>query len=530
MFILLLIFNLHLFGSEGARILVTAPFKGSHYFAMADIGILLAEKGHEVSFLAMMTDTRYKKGHNNFHQLPQFPAIMKEADFNDVVKKCIASIINNERDYQMYSDSMCADPVCRDSWAKIYQSLIDFYTSDQFTDLIETQKFDLIIAEERTILPILAASNKQNIPVVAYIPELEYSFPREVQNLPMLLSSEPSLSIQIYRGNKPGFWYRLFGLLNLAQGAIKLKYAINQILEPVYEKFDVKHPEQLLDRIQLFLINDHIAFSFPYQMPNNVVQVGGTNIEAGKPLEGNIKLFVEKQKLPIILVSMGTYIDISWLKWHKNLLSVLEDLDVGVILKITENSNHDFIKASENVFISEWLPQRDLLESGKVDLFISHCGNNGRIETIMYQVPVLCTPVFAEQSLNGEIIQNRGFGEMLLPHEMTSENIKLMISKMLDGKSNYTTNMETSVDIFQSEPINGSQKLLYYVHLLLKNNNLNYLVNMIAKKQNSFEMYHLDLIAFILLVILAILLILMYCLTKSLRLMTHTLRHKKKDE
>ena len=514
-------------GFEESNILITAPFKGSHYFAMADIGILLAEQGHSVSFLAMMIDPRYTNKHENFTHIPPYAAILTEEDFNDVVKKCIISIIKSDRPFQMYTDTMVANTDCQEGWVKVYQSLIDFYTSKHFLRIINTYSFDLIIAEERTILPILAATNKQNTPVVSYIPELEYSFPREVQNLPMFFNSEPSLSIQIYRGKKPGFWYRLSALFNLFQGTIKLKYAINQMLKPVCEEFNITNPEHLLDRIHLFIINDHIAMSFPYQRPNNVIQIGGSSVKAGKPLQGEIKSFVEQQEFPIVLVSVGTYIDITWMKWYSTLITVLEEMDIAVILKLQKESEQKF---SKKFFISQWLPQRDLLASGKIDLFISHCGNNGRIETILYNVPVLCTPIFAEQGINGEIVQSKEFGEMLLPQEMTTENIKSVILKMLHGKSKYAKNMKKSADIFRSEPTNGSQKLLYYLNILLKDKNLDFLVNKILKEQSSFEMYHLDLICFVLVLTGTIIFLTALCLTKLTKYIFLILRRKKKNE
>ena len=495
--------------AEGANILVTAPFPGSHYFALSDIGYLLAKQGHHVTFVSLILDNRHKVQHENFKLVQPFWQILTEKEFDDIVYNCVAEITEADRDEYMYTDTMVSNEVCREGWEVLYRKFIDYYTSDPFLALVKEEKLDLIIAEERTAIPILAVTNDFDIPLAAYIPEVEYSKVKEVQNLPMFLCSEPGLAIQIFNGEKPGFWQRLYAMYNLMSGGTKLQYAIEKMLQPIYDKYGIESTQVLEGRIQLFILNDHPAFSFPYLTPNNVVQVGGSSLKEGKPITGDFKVFVEKQTGPIVLVSMGTYLDLVWLKWHTTLLEVLEESKLSVILKVNADTAHKLPKLSERFYTSSWIPQRDLLASGKIKLFISHCGNNGKIETIFYKVPVLCTPVFAEQVINGESVQYRGFGEMILPSKMTNVNLKKMLDKMIQEYDKYHTQMSKAVDIFLTEPASGKETMLYYLNLLLNHRNLDYLVNQIIKQQNFIEMYHLDLI-FVVILITALVLYLIF--------------------
>jgi len=488
--------------SEGAKILVTAPFPGSHYFALSDIGHLLAKQGHDITFVSLRIDDRHTIQHENFKLITPFWEILTATEFDDILYECVNDVINSERDEFMYTDTMVSNELCRKSWKRLYRMFIDYYSSDQFLALIEKEKFDLIIAEERTALPILAVTNDGDIPLAAYIPEVEYSKTREVQNLPMFLCSEPGLAIQVFNGEKPGFWKRLYAMYNLVYGGAMLTSAIEDMLQPTYEKHGVKSTQSLTDRIQLFILNDHPAFSFPYQVANNVVQVGGSSLKEGQPLQGDIKEFVEKQTGPIVLVSMGTYTDLTWLKWHTTLLEVLEESNFSVILKVHKETQHKLPALSTKFYLSSWIPQRDLLASGVIKLFISHCGNNGKIETIYYQVPVLCTPVFAEQALNGESVQYRGFGEMILPSKMTKEILQQVLDKMIKESDSYRAEMSKAVDIYTTEPADGKEKLLYYLNLLIKYRNLDYLVNEVIKQQNVLEIYNLDILGFVLLITL----------------------------
>ena len=523
-FLLLLLFSV----SEEAKILVTAPFPGSHYFALSDIGHLLAKQGHQVTFVSLITDNRHQIRHENFTLLSPFWEILTDSEFNEIVYDCTISIISSGRDEYMYTDSMVADKECRKGWKRLYRMFIDYYTSEQFIALIEKENFDLIVAEERTALPILAVTNSANIPLAAYIPEVEYSKTREVQNLPMFLCSEPGLAIQIFDGEKPSFSKRLYGMYNLITGAASLSSAIEEMLQPVYEKHGIKSTQSLNERIQLFILNDHPAFSFPYLVANNVVQVGGSSLKEGKPIQGDLKVFVEKQTNPIVLVSMGTYIDLTWLQWHMLLFDVLEKSNLSIILKVNKETQSKLPSFSEKFYTSSWIPQRDLLASGKINLFISHCGNNGKIETIYYNVPVLCLPVFAEQALNGESVKYRGFGEMILPNSMTGENLEKVINKMIEENSKYRDQMKEAVDIFVTEPASGKDKMLYYLNLLLKHKNLNFLVNQIIKEQSFFEMYHLDLILFVVVMATIALYLALKILQRTFTFMSEKL-HQKQD-
>ena len=88
--------------------------------------------------------------------------------------------------------------------------------------------------------------------------------------------------------------------------------------------------------------------------------------------------------------------------WYLHLVQILTELDLRVIVKVDKNFEKEF---PNSVLSLNWAPQKDLLRSGKIKLFVSHCGNNGIIETVYYNVPVLCIPQFADQPVNSEMVK-----------------------------------------------------------------------------------------------------------------------------
>ena len=78
---LLLVSQLH-----AANILVTAPFSGSHYFAVAHLGQLLADQGHTVYLTSPLHDDRLQITSPNYHIVPSFTTVFTPEDFGRIVE------------------------------------------------------------------------------------------------------------------------------------------------------------------------------------------------------------------------------------------------------------------------------------------------------------------------------------------------------------------------------------------------------------------------------------------------------------
>jgi glucuronosyltransferase len=273
--------------------------------------------------------------------------------------------------------------------------------------------------------------------------------------------------------------------------------------------------QELQGSIKLFLTNDHPAFTFPYLRPPNDIPVGCSNLlgtkNHGLEFSPEIKHFLERSPdTDIVYLSLGTYVNINDAPWYLDLVNILIELDLKVIVKVDEDSANKFPKS---VLPLSWAPQKDLLRSGRIKLFISHCGNNGRLETIFYNVPVLCIPQYGDQPLNAEVIRVKGFGEVLSKEEITT-HARDVVTAMISNHSVYHENMVRASDVVESEPGNVRDKLLFYVEYVAQHKNVDYLVNKVIKQQNLLQIYNLDIIFIGCLIVILILAITFYVLIK----------------
>ena len=225
----------------------------------------------------------------------------------------------------------------------------------------------------------------------------------------------------------------------------------------------------------------------------------------------NIQQFLEESAgLNVVYVSLGSYVNVSEVSWYSELIEILIKLNLRVIVKVSKDFDNAFPKS---VLPLIWAPQKDLLRSGKVKLFISHCGNNGRVETIFYNVPVMCIPLFGDQSFNAEFIKLNGFGDSLMKEDIPIQ-ARDLVSTMISNHESYREKMKKASDIVENEPGNVREKLIFYVEHVAKFKNVDYLVNQVIKQQTSVEIFNLDIILLVCFIVLSFVMLILYALSK----------------
>lgn len=128
----------------------------------------------------------------------------------------------------------------------------------------------------------------------------------------------------------------------------------------------------------------------------------------------------------VVYFSFGSNIKITNLGAEKmNIIrTTLATLPYKVLLKFEDDSMSD---KPDNVKISKWLPQQDVLGHPNVKLFITHGGLQSLEESIENKVPLLIIPFLNDQFAIAKRLTKLGIGLHLDYNTLSSSEFKAAI-------------------------------------------------------------------------------------------------------
>merc|ERR1712032_1127922 len=152
----------------------------------------------------------------------------------------------------------------------------------------------------------------------------------------------------------------------------------------------------LREHISLVLSCSHPITHGAWQYLPNVVQVGGLQLKDAKPLEGDLKkiqVFIDTFK------QLG--MKVIW-KWDKEMPGL-----------------------PDNILLSSWLPQQDLLAHPNLRVFVTHGGLGSLVEAIYHKAVIVGIPLSNDQKPNLLRAERHGYAVSLDWDEMTGSKFSI---------------------------------------------------------------------------------------------------------
>lgn len=121
----------------------------------------------------------------------------------------------------------------------------------------------------------------------------------------------------------------------------------------------------------------------------------------------------------------------------------------------------------ENVKISRWLPQQDVLGHPNIKLFITQAGLQSTEEAITNHVPLLALPFMADQHSNAKRITNLGIGLHLQFSSLAKEEFKNAILE-ITGNPKYKQKIKEISDLLDDRPMTGLERAMWWTEYVLR--------------------------------------------------------------
>lgn len=227
------------------------------------------------------------------------------------------------------------------------------------------------------------------------------------------------------------------------------------------ERADISF-DDLIRQAKLYVIDSDLYLNSALPALPNVKYIGGIALRPAMPLVEIFLDFVKASKNGVIVVSPGTVVGPDWDVYANKMAEAFSKVKYDVVWK---QSNSSYSR--QNILLTKWLPQNDLLAHPNTKLFITHCGNSGRYESLYHAVPVISFPVIADQFFNSEGMKLKGFGISMNLYNFTVDELVENIKEVFENQK-YKKNIAKASELFRSKRQLPSEKVGHLINKIVK--------------------------------------------------------------
>ncbi|XP_026736025.1 UDP-glucuronosyltransferase 2B31-like [Trichoplusia ni] len=407
--------------NEAARILGVFPTPSiSHQVVFRPLIQELVRRGHNITVIT--TDPAFPKG--------KAPANLKEIDVHDISynlwRKKLVSRKNNNDDI-LTQHSILLD---------LFVSMVDAQLKDENVKRIihdKEQQFDLLILEA-CVRPALGYSHRFKAPVIlmSSLGGLPYNF--------------ETIGIPVHPIHYPSIPRRRINNVSLLEKISELYvYYKNELLVRGYRSIEhemlKKHfgPDtppitELNKNADMLFLNINPVFEGIRPVPPNIIYMGGLHQNPSKDLPVDLKSYLDSSKNGVIYISFGTNVDTNSLPADKIqvLVKTVSQLPYDVLWKW---KGDELPGRTDNIRISKWFPQSDLLRHPKIKAFVTQGGLQSTDEAITAGVPLVVMPLLSDQFFNAERYETHKIGIRVDLATVTEDQFKGALLNVIEDDS-----------------------------------------------------------------------------------------------
>jgi len=349
-----------------------------------------------------------------------------------------------------------------------------------------------------------------------------------IHNFPSPVAYVPYGTVKLPK--KLAFLDRLQNLLLYCLGYIMHEFVFMPPFEELWRSYVKDSKFSSLNEVfratGILLIPNDFALDFPRPFGSHVKVIGPILPEPPKPLTTETQNFITQgNPKDLVLVSFGTVISNFKSDFLETIASGLSQVPVKVIWKFKGQVPQN---VSANIRIVPWMQQNDILGHTATKVFFTHGGLNSVLEAAYHGTPMVVLPLFGDQPANAMKVQEAGIGIILNLQDLTPIQVTNAITEVIQNPK-YKENAMKVSKLIRHRRITPTQEACDWIEYGLHNNAGLHLRSQ-ADNLSFFQLYLLDVLFLISVVILCLIILLYSCMKYCLRYIAQMCFKKFKTE
>uniref|UniRef100_A0A0N5B374 glucuronosyltransferase n=1 Tax=Strongyloides papillosus TaxID=174720 RepID=A0A0N5B374_STREA len=472
------------------KILVVNPKMAySHVNFFSQVADILTEAGHDVTVLTMNLDPTVKHPGAYKAKVIAVPP-MKE------VEDIFSSVLGNGMLWNVSNNPLEHFKTMEKVFYGIYKLSMNVFNDEELAEKIRQEKFDLGITEVINVFVLgmfkvwgikaHVTGNSMSLGDIYYKP-FGLAFP--ASHVPAIISPFT---------DKMTYAERFQNLLShyLFDFGIGLFFDKISLQKEFDQKYGVGYynSRNVIGDSSFMFINSNPFLDIPGPKTPKMIEVSGIGIKDPKPLDEYwSKILSIRNKT--VLVSFGTYAKTIHMPEYmkKGLLESIRKLnDITFILKYEEPEDGTG-KDIENLVLSKWMPQNDLLNDERLSLFVTHGGMGSITELSFRGVPAVVIPVQGDQYRNAKLVERQNYGIIMDKSDLTNPDILIRNIRTVLEDETFINNAKMVSKRLNKRPIGSKRLLIEHIEFAAEFGRLD-MLDLGSRNMGTIEYYNLDII------------------------------------
>ncbi|KAL6737302.1 hypothetical protein Aduo_010957 [Ancylostoma duodenale] len=274
---------------------------------------------------------------------------------------------------------------------------------------------------------------------------------------------------------------------------------------------------ETVSNMNWILVNSEPLLDFPKPTLHNIVNLGGIGVAEPKPLSQeweNVLSLREKT----ILISLGSVIPSALMPegMKKTIIEVVKSYPNITFIWKYEEPDDPLVGGVQNLILSKWTPQNDLLGDDRLCAFVSHGGSGSMMESAVHGKPLIVIPLFGDQTRNAKTVVKYGFGIHLEKSNLLKRNaFRDAVYGILEDQR-YRTAAKRMQRMLRRRLMSPQEKLVKTIELAAEFGNMP--EQRVAGRNLGFMVYYnTDIILIFTLSVISVITIILYVLLRLFR-------------